>query len=383
MREINVQYIGPHTVAKTVILSNMRTTVGQVYSAAAVEEDVRNLYATGFFVNLAIKDQPLGDGVSVNVVVEPKPLVKEIVIKGASKIKTSRVRKEIKTKVAESLSEQQISTDADKIKELYLNKGYNQVQVSYKIDTNEEFGRSVVTFIISEGDRAYVTEVNFVGNAHLTTKELRKILKTRKKNLLSFLNKSGLFKEDDFKADLDNLRTYYNSKGYIDMEVKDVKFDYPGKGLMKVTISVFEGIQYTVGKIDYDGNTVYTKEQLRAYNGAPITKMVEGKVYSPRPYVPDKKDPANYEGLATLEGEPEAHARSLRNEGLHRDASDAGAAGECRERQDRHPLPHLGELAVVRGADQSSRATTAPRTRSSAASCSWRRGRFTTACAPT
>ena len=45
-------------------------------------------------------------------------------------------------------------------------------------------------------------------------------MKTRKKNLLSFLNKSGLFKDDDFKSDLDNLRTYYNSKGYIDMEVR-------------------------------------------------------------------------------------------------------------------------------------------------------------------
>ena len=303
MREINVEYIGPHTVAKTVILSNMRTTVGQVYSAASVEEDVRNLYATGFFTNLAIKDEPLGDGVRVNVVVEPKPLVKEIVITGASKIKKSRVKKEVKSKVGETLSEQQISTDADKIKDLYLGKGYNQVQVSYKIDTNEEFGRSVVTFIISEGDRAYVTEVDFVGNDHLTTKELRKIMKTRRKNLLSFLNKSGLFKEDDFKADLDNLRTYYNSKGYIDMEVKDVKYEYPKKGLMKVTISIFEGIQYTVGTIDFDGNTVYTKQELRVYRGQPVVKMDEGKVYSPRPFVPDKKNPEDYEGLATLEGD--------------------------------------------------------------------------------
>ena len=56
VREINVEYIGPKTVAKSVILSNMRTTVGDVYSAASVEEDVRNLYATGFFTNLAIKD---------------------------------------------------------------------------------------------------------------------------------------------------------------------------------------------------------------------------------------------------------------------------------------------------------------------------------------
>ena len=172
VREINVEYIGPHTVAKSVILSNMRTSVGEIYSAASVEEDVRNLYATGFFTNLKIDDEPLGDGVRVNVVVEPKPLVKEVDIKGNQKVKTARLRKEIKTKPGETLSEQQISTDADKIKDYYLSKGYNQVQVTYKVDTNEEFGRSVVTFIVSEGDRAYVTEVDFVGNQQLTTKEL-------------------------------------------------------------------------------------------------------------------------------------------------------------------------------------------------------------------
>jgi len=301
VRDIDIEYIGPKTVAKSVILSNMRTTVGGVYSAASVEEDVRNLYATGFFTNLAIKDEPLGDGVKVNVVVQPKPLVKEIVFRGESKIKESRLKKEIKSKIGEPLSEQQISADTDKIKDYYLSKGYNQVQVSYKIDTNDEFGRSVVTFIISEGDRAFVTEVDFVGNDHLTTKELRKIMKTRKKNFFSFINKSGLFKEDDFKEDLNNLRAYYNSKGYIDMEVRDVKYEYPGPGLMKVTISVFEGIQYTIGKIDFDGNTIFTKDQLRNYNGQKIVRMDEGKVYSPRAYTPDKKEP-NKE-LATLEND--------------------------------------------------------------------------------
>jgi len=301
VREIDIQYVGPKTVAKSVILSNMRTTVGQVYSAPSIEEDVRNLYATGFFTNLAIKDEPLGDGVKVNVVVQPKPLVKEIIIKGEKKIKESRVKKEIKSKLGEPLSEQQVSADADKIKDMYLGKGYNQIQVSYKIDTNEEFGRSVVTFIINEGSRAYVTEVDFVGNQHLTAKELRKVMKTRKKNLLSFINKSGLFKEDDFRQDLDNLRTYYNSKGYIDMSVKDVKFDHPEKDEMKVTITVFEGIQYTVGKIDFTGNTIFSKDDLRVYRNYKVVRMDEGKVFSPRAFTPEGKQPN--EDLPTLEND--------------------------------------------------------------------------------
>jgi outer membrane protein insertion porin family len=301
VREIDVEYIGPKTVAKSVILSNMRTTVGEVYSASSVEEDVRNLYATGFFTNLAIKDEPLGDGVKVNVVVQPKPLVKEIVINGAHKLKTARVKKEIKSKVGEPLSEQQISADADKIKDLYLGRGYNQVQVSYKIDTNEEFGRSVITFTISEGERAFVTEVDFIGNDHLTAKELRKVMKTRKKNLLSFINKSGLFKDDQFRQDLDSLRTYYNSKGYIDMSVRDVKYETPAPNRLKVTITVFEGIQYTVGKIDFTGNAIFSNAELRAYRGFVVIRMSEGKVYSPRAWAPEGKDPD--ENLPSLDND--------------------------------------------------------------------------------
>ncbi len=291
VRAIDIQYIGPKTVSQQVILSNMRTTVGDVYSAASVEEDVRNLYATGFFTNLAIKDEPLGDGVKVNVIVQPKPLVKEIVINGNKKIKTAKIKKEVKSKIGEPLSEQQISEDSDKIRDLYLDKGYNQVQVSYRIDTNEEFGRSVVTFNISEGERAFVTDVTFVGNDHLTTKELRKVLKTKKKDIISFIDKSGLFKEDQFRQDLENLREYYNSKGYIDMSVKDVKFVRGEKNQMQVIITVFEGIQYTVGKIDFAGNTIYTKDELRNYRGFKVIRMTEGSVYSPRPYTPPGKEP--------------------------------------------------------------------------------------------
>ena len=301
VRAIDIEYLGPKTVSQAVILSNMRTTVGDVYSAASVEEDIRNLYATGFFTNLQIRDEPMGDGVKVDVLVQPKPLVKQIVINGAKKIKVARLKKEIKSKIGEPLSEEQISQDADKLKDYYLGKGYDQVQVSYKIDTNEEFGRSVVTFNINEGERAFVTQVNFVGNDHLTAKELRKVMKTKKKDILSFIDKSGLFKEDQFHTDLDNLRTYYNSKGYIDMSIKDVKFVRDPKGRMQVTIYIFEGIQYTVGKIDFTGNTIYTKEQLREYRGFKNIRMTEGMVYSPRAYTPDGKEPNTQ--LPTLEND--------------------------------------------------------------------------------
>ncbi len=113
VKEIEVIYSnGIKSVNRSVILSNMRTTVGQPYSPAAVEEDVKNLYATGLFVNLRISDEPEGDGVKVIVIVQPKPLIKEILITGAGKISDKKIRKQIKSKPGDPLNEQQIAEDA-------------------------------------------------------------------------------------------------------------------------------------------------------------------------------------------------------------------------------------------------------------------------------
>ncbi len=97
----------------------------------------------------------------VLVAVQPKPLVKEIQINGYKAIKEARLRKEIKSKPGEPLSEQQVADDAQKMRDYYQSKGFNNIQVTYKIDVNEEFGRAVVSFTINEGTKSYITEVDF------------------------------------------------------------------------------------------------------------------------------------------------------------------------------------------------------------------------------
>lgn len=277
VKEIEIVYVGPKSVNRSVILSNMRTTVGQPYSAAAVEEDIRNLYATGFFTNLRISDEPMAEGVKVVVVVQPKPLVKEIVINGNKEIKEKRLKKEIKSKPGSPLSEQQVSEDADKIKDYYRNKAFPNVQVSYKTDLNEEYGRAVVTFNINEGKQAFITKIAFEGNKNISADALRKAMKTKKKNFFSWFNKSGLLKDDQWRESIKAVRDYYLDHGYIDMQIKDVRYEYPVAGQMTIVVSVFEGIQYSVGKVGFRGNDLFVDAELRKH-----MKMLESSVYSPK-----------------------------------------------------------------------------------------------------
>ena len=51
IRSIDVQYSGPETLSRDRILAQMRTKVGDTYSDAIVEQDIRNLYNTGGIVD--------------------------------------------------------------------------------------------------------------------------------------------------------------------------------------------------------------------------------------------------------------------------------------------------------------------------------------------
>ncbi|MFH1067763.1 MAG: outer membrane protein assembly factor BamA [bacterium] len=277
VKEIVIEYIGPRSVAREVILSNMRTTVGQPYSATAVEEDIRSLYATGFFTNLRIYDEPMGDGVKVVVIVQPKQTVKEVIIKGAKHISDKAIKKKISGKVGETLNEQKASADAQTIRDYYQDKGFKDAKVEYKIDVDEKAGHSKVTYTITEGPKQIIRDIVFVNAKAFTQKQLRKVMKTRVENWLYFINKSGKFKDEQFKEDLIKLRDFYFEHGYIDMSVKNVAYEKYGEDSLRIKITVFEGIPYQVGKLSFKGNTLFTEDQIRKR-----MKMLEGKVYSPQ-----------------------------------------------------------------------------------------------------
>src|SRR5438128_761350 len=105
IKEIEVQYAGANAVSKEKILANMRTRVGKPYDERVVEEDIRNLYATGNISNVRMFGEPGPDGVKVIVVVQPKAQISEVALTGITQIKESRIRKEISSKPGDALSE--------------------------------------------------------------------------------------------------------------------------------------------------------------------------------------------------------------------------------------------------------------------------------------
>jgi outer membrane protein insertion porin family len=285
VRSIDVEYTGPATVSKDRIIAQLRTAVGQPYSNQVVEQDIRQLYSTGQVRNVRIFAQPQGDGVKVIVAVQTRSVVREIEIDGAQKVAAKRLRKEITVKINNPVNEEELEKSRQKIIDVYRGRGFNDVSAQFRVDAIEENrGTSRVVFTIDEGIKGAVRSVRFEGNQHLSDKILRKQMKTKGKTLIAFLDKSGRLDEVQLQQDLDSIKEFYQNKGYIDVEVKNVQKERAGGGPIVLTIAVTEGQQYHTGKVTFSGYKMTSEDKLRA-----IIKMKEGGVYSPKGLHDDAK----------------------------------------------------------------------------------------------
>jgi outer membrane protein insertion porin family len=284
IRSIDVQYSGPATLAKERILAQMRTKVGQRYSDPVVEEDIRNLYKTGAIENVRIYGQPEGDGVKVIVAVQTRPVVREIVIEGAHRIKARKIRRDVAIKLNAPVNEEDLEKGRLKVIETYQIHGFTDVAVQYRVEpTDERRGTARVVYTVTEGVKGPLRRIQFAGNEHFSERVLRKQMKTKGKTLVAFFDKSGRLDEAQFQQDLDRVREFYQDHGYIDVDIKDVRKERKN-GPLIITIAINEGIQYHVNKISFSGYKVALEDKLRA-----TIKMKEGGVYSPKQLHDDAK----------------------------------------------------------------------------------------------
>jgi len=276
VRSISVQYVGPETISRQRVMANLKTKVGDAYSERAAEEDVRALFATGDVTNVRIFAEPEGDGVRVIVVVQGSARVTEILVEGSEAIPANRLRRELTYQVGDRLSEEQVERSRQAMVQLYQDRNFSGVQVTSKIDTNNRTGDSRVIYRIDEGLKQVVRRIDFVGNESMLARDLRKAMKTRTKNLLSFIDKSGRLIPAQLEEDRDAIRLAYQNRGFADAQVTNIEVVPLENNNVELIFTVREGIQYSVNRLRLDGVNIASPDELRER-----LQMVDGSLYTP------------------------------------------------------------------------------------------------------
>jgi outer membrane protein insertion porin family len=277
---ITVKFVGAANVDEQVIRANMQVHEGGPFDEALVDRDIRSLYKTGLFEYIEVKRDVQPDG-TINLVVEvtPKYRVSKVEFQGNQRVKTHRLIKETKTRAGATLDERQVKEDSEKIHDYYEKSGYDQVAVTYEIQRDRSAGQGTVIFRIHEGNKVHISDIRFIGNAHISARKLRHEMDTSRYHwLYSWLTEGGRYKADQFQDDLDKLRDYYREDGYLDVDIPPEKviLDYPSPGRLIIIIQITEGRRYHIGTISFSGNKIYTDHLLRL-----AIRQKPGMVFSP------------------------------------------------------------------------------------------------------
>ncbi|HEX4263387.1 MAG TPA: outer membrane protein assembly factor BamA [Verrucomicrobiae bacterium] len=260
--KIVIKHIGPQSVSDDLIRANIRVKPGDPYLRAAIDEDVRTLYATGQFYDIRVTDDNTPSGVTLTYVVQGNPRVVAIKFAGNKKYKDSKLLKKMTLKVGEPLNERKLFTDGQEMEKMYQKAGYPGTTAKYSIGIDESTGRATVTFNITESQKVKIKEIDFVGAQAFSQRQLRKVIKTRKHWMFSWITGSGVFKDDQFEDDKEKLSDFYHNKGYIDFDIKDIQFEHPTPRTLVIRIIVYEGRQYKVGSIKFTGNKLFSSPEI-------------------------------------------------------------------------------------------------------------------------
>jgi outer membrane protein insertion porin family len=277
--EVRVEFDGFQSVSEEFVFGNVQLRAGMDYNTALVDQSIRTLYGTGHFEFVEVKVETAEDG-SVIVIFEviPKYTIERITYSGNKKYKNERLSSKGELEAGLPLDEYQVSEAAEKIEAYYVEKGFPDVTVDYRIQRDEATGFAVVLYDIDEGSNVKIKGLFFEGNSAIDDKELAKVLETQKRDWLSWLTGSGRFDQKKFKEDLELLRTYYRNQGYLDITVDEdsVVLAYKSNGHLEITIPVIEGQFYTLGEMSLENATIFTTGELLS-----VVDVAPGTAFSP------------------------------------------------------------------------------------------------------
>lgn len=264
--EIDVS--GNKNIAKKTVIKNSQAKKGLFYYMGYIGEDKREIMNTGNFDSVEVdiedyggtkKDKESGERFACHKItfqVEEKHIFDKIEYDGRKHLSKHAITEAMTLKIKDPYNEVKLQGDMDRIAAKYAEKGYINAEVTYQTSFDDAQKTAKVKLIIKEGERARVKEVIIDGADEIAVKKLLK--KTA--------NRPGkVYKPQRMGEDFQRMTLYGRNKGYWEYEVARPEVDYAGETNTDIVIKygVKEGPKADFGQTIFEGNTIFTDEELK------------------------------------------------------------------------------------------------------------------------
>ncbi|HQR83659.1 MAG TPA: outer membrane protein assembly factor BamA, partial [Polynucleobacter sp.] len=272
IKDIRIE--GLQRVEPGTVFSYLPVQVGDSFSEEKSAEAIKALYSTGFFRDVQIQAQ----GNVLIVIVEERPTISRIEFTGMKEFDVEVVRKSLKAVgVADArfYDKALIDKAEQELKRQYVGKGLYAAEVVATV-TPVERNQVAIYFNIDEGPVAKIQEINFIGNSVFSESTLKSQMQLKTGGWLSWYSKDNLYSKQKLTADLENIRSYYLNRGYLEFVIESTQVSItPDKKGIYLTISIREGNKFTVKDVRLAGDLLGKEAEL-----IQLVKLKPGDTFS-------------------------------------------------------------------------------------------------------
>ena len=272
IKDIRIEGI-QRTEAGTVF-SYLPVKVGDTMTDDKAAQAIRALFATGFFKDVSLE---VDNGVLV-VVVQERPSVAQIDFVGMREFDKEQVLKGLRqVGLAEGriFDKGLLDRAEQELKRQYLSRGMYAVNISTTV-TPLERNRVAINFSIEEGEVSKIRQISIIGANAFRERDLLGLFVLRTPGLMTWFSKHDQYSRQKLGADLETLRSYYLDRGYVEFNIDSTQVSItPDKKEIYITISITEGLKYSVSSIRVAGEKLIPEDEVLK-----LVKIKSGETFS-------------------------------------------------------------------------------------------------------
>jgi outer membrane protein insertion porin family len=284
VRDIRIE--GLQRVEPGTVFVSLPVRVGDTYSDEKGTAAIQSLFALGLFKDVRLEV----NGDVLVVVVEERPTVASVEFVGTKEFDKDVLVKSLRDiglADGRPFDKAQLDRAEQELKRQYINRSLYAAQVVTTV-TPIERNRVNLTFTVVEGEPATISEVRIVGSKAFDESTLRGLFDLNTGGWLSWYTKSNRYSRAKLNADIETLRSYYLTRGYLEFRVDSTQVAImPNKTDIGININITEGERYVVSSVKLTGQYLGKEDEFKslvairpgqAYNADEVAKTTNAFV---------------------------------------------------------------------------------------------------------
>jgi outer membrane protein insertion porin family len=281
VRDIRVE--GLQRVEAGTIFASLPVRVGDTYNDDKGASAIRALFSLGLFKDVRLEI----NGDVLVVIVEERPTVADVTFVGTKEFDKEALKKSLRDvglSDGRPFDKALVDRAEQELKRQYINRSLYGAEVVTTV-TPIERNRVNLVFNVTEGEPSRINEIRIVGNKAYSESTLKNLFDLDTGGWLSWYTKSDRYSRAKLNADIESLRSYYLTRGYLEFNVESTQVAIsPSKKDIAITINVIEGERYVVSGIKLVGNYLGKDDEFKslvvirpgeAYNADLVTQTTK------------------------------------------------------------------------------------------------------------